>query len=347
MPFDQTARLPEIAADAPAGPNLEFDAEFTEFERLAQGKPEQQYGATIVPAEEPEWKQVVERGWALLDRTHDLRIMATLAVARLQREGIAGFAGTLALIRRALEEQWEHVHPQLDPEDDNDPTLRANALLALAEPARVLRYLRLAPLARSARAGAVCWRDIAIANGTFAGPEDQPKMAEAVIAAAFCESDRDGLGSLRQTLSAAIADAAAIPAAFDQAAGYGTGPEFGELLRLLRDMLRMVEAYAPPEPVEAPPPAGEPDGPAQTGAPARSGAVSVAALGPVNTRADAMRLLDLVVEYYERNEPASPLPLLLSRARRLAGKGFLDLLRDLAPDGLSQAEKIAGPPENQ
>ena len=111
MPFDQTTGLPDISADAPAGPNLEFDAEFTEFERLAQGKPEQQYGATIVPAEEPEWKDVLVRGWALLDRTHDLRIMATLAVARLQREGLAGFAETLALIRRALEGQWDPRPP--------------------------------------------------------------------------------------------------------------------------------------------------------------------------------------------------------------------------------------------
>ena len=110
----------------------------------------------------------------------------------------------------------------------------------------------------------------------------------------------------------------------------------------------MIDAYAPPEPAEDPsPPADVPNGPAQPATAARAGGVSIAALGPINTRADAMRLLDLVVEYYERNEPASPLPLLLSRARRLAGKGFLDLLRDLAPDGLSQAEKIAGPPDNQ
>ena len=55
-----------------------------------------------------------------------------------------------------------------------------------------------------------------------------------------------------------------------------------------------------------------------------------------------MRLLDLVIEFYARNEPSSPLPLLIARARRLAELGFMDILRDMAPDGLSQAERIAG-----
>jgi len=73
--------------------------------------------------------------------------------------------------------------------------------------------------------------------------------------------------------------------------------------------------------------------------------MSVASLSAVTNRADAVRLLDLVIEYYERNEPSSPLPLLIARARRLADKGFLDLVRDLAPDGLGQAERMAGTPE--
>ena len=62
---------------------------------------------------------------------------------------------------------------------------------------------------------------------------------------------------------------------------------------------------------------------------------------PTN-RADALRLLDLVIEFYERFEPSSPLPLLIGRARRLADLSFMDILRDMAPEGLSQAERIAG-----
>lgn len=349
MPLDLTTPFADISAEEPTGPNLEFDAEFTEFERLGQGKPEQQYGSTVVPAEDPVWKDVIAAGWALMSRTCDLRVFAQLAVARLQREGVAGYADTLMSIRQVLETRWPLVHPQLDPEDDNDPTLRGNALLAIAEPVRVIRFLRYMPLARSARAGAVSWRDISIANGVVEVEEDTVKMTEAVISAAFRESDPGILATLRESLVSCAASAVAIPAVFDAEAGYGTGPELADLIKLLRDMQRMIDTYhvlpgdtggeAPAEAV------GDGDNsPASDAGGARTGrAVDIASLGSIKTRADAVRLMDLVIEYYERNEPSSPLPLLIARARRLADKGFMDLLRDLAPDGLGQAERLVGP----
>jgi type VI secretion system protein ImpA len=349
-PFDVNAGLADISPDEPAGPNLEFDPAFSELERLAQGKPEQQYGSTIVPAEEPDWKAVVAGAWDLLERSYDLRILALLGVGRLQREGVPGYAETLGVILELLRTRWAEVHPQLDPEDDNDPTLRANALLALAEPGRVLRFLRTMPMARSPRAGSVCWRDIAISTGALEVDDSSEKMSEATIRGAFRETDPAGLATLREALASAIASAVAIPKAFEEAAGYGTGPDYDELLKLLRDMVRMANNYAPAEDdagaaeeaVAAPDEGGTVSAPPRAAA---GGAVNINSLGPINNRADAVRLLDLVVSYYERNEPSSPLPLLINRARRLADKGFIDILRDLAPDGVSQAERIAGTTE--
>ena len=346
--IDPTLPLPDISAAEPAGPNLEFDAAFAEFERNAQGKPEQQYGSTVVPAEEPDWKQVAAGAWALLERTYDLRVLAQLAVARLQREGMGGYAETLALIRQVLETRWSNVHPQLDPEDDNDPTLRANALLMVAEPLRVMRTLRHMPLARSARAGTVSWRDIAISTGALEAADDGAKMAESVIAGAFRETDAVARGALQAALATALDSAAAISAAFDEAAGYGTGPDLTELVKLLRDMQRMVVSHTPAadEPaLEQAEVEAAPESPGEPARPRPAGGMGVASLGPVTRREDAIRLLDLVIEYYERNEPSSPLPLLIARARRLADKGFLDILRDLAPDGFGQAGRVFGTPE--
>lgn len=352
MPLDMTTPLADISAEEPTGPNLEFDAEFTEFERLAQGKPEQQYGSTIVPAEEPVWKDVVTAGWSLLDRTYDLRVFAQLAVARLQREGVVGYAETLCLIRQVLETRWLPVHPQLDPEDENDPTLRGNALLTIAAPVRVVRFLRYMPLARSSRAGTVSWRDISITNGTVEIEEDSVKMTEAVISAAFRETDPAQLAALREGIMSCVASALAIPAVFDAEAGYGTGPEFTDLIKLFRDMLRMIDTYsvvstsdegAAPEEEMA---AGRDGVQPEAGRPRSGAGVNIGSLGSITNRADAVRLMDLVIEYYERNEPSSPLPLLIARARRLSDKGFLDLIRDLAPDGLGQAERVAGTMES-
>jgi type VI secretion system protein ImpA len=60
----------------------------------------------------------------------------------------------------------------------------------------------------------------------------------------------------------------------------------------------------------------------------------------VATRAEALHLLEVAARYFEQNEPSSPLPLMLNRARGLANKTFLEILQDLAPDGFGQAQMI-------
>jgi type VI secretion system protein ImpA len=52
--------------------------------------------------------------------------------------------------------------------------------------------------------------------------------------------------------------------------------------------------------------------------------------------------LDKIIDYYRANEPSSPVPLLLQRAKRLVSVGFIDILRDIAPDALAQAEMVTG-----
>ena len=41
------------------------------------------------------------------------------------------------------------------------------------------------------------------------------------------------------------------------------------------------------------------------------------------------------------NEPSSPVPLFLERAKRLVAKDFLEILADVAPEAITQA-KLAG-----
>lgn len=352
-PFDSAETLPDISADQPTGPSLEFDADFTELERLAQGKPEQQFGTTIVPAEEPDWKAIITGATVLATRSHDLRVMAHLGVARLNRDGMVGYAETLAMVRRMLRQRWADLHPQLDPEDDNDPITRANSLLLLSQPGRVLRVLRSMPLARSPRAGTVSWRDIAIANGTLTAPADATKMTEAVIAGVFRDSDAGAVHAMRDAVALASASAVDIPTAFEDFAGHGTGPDYADLIRLLRDIGQMIDRYAPAATsgsAEDALDAGASDGEEQITAMAQAPSaverakpiMSIQTMDPPTNRADALRLLDLVVEFYERSEPSSPLPLLIGRARRLAEMSFMDILRDLAPDGVMQVERIAG-----
>ena len=58
---------------------------------------------------------------------------------------------------------------------------------------------------------------------------------------------------------------------------------------------------------------------------------------------DVIRRIDEICEYYDRHEPSSPLPVLLRRARRLVGKSFADVLKNVAPGALSELQMLSGP----
>ena len=64
--------------------------------------------------------------------------------------------------------------------------------------------------------------------------------------------------------------------------------------------------------------------------------------GEITSRDDVVRALDKICDYYARHEPSSPLPLLLQRCKRLATMSFIEIVREMVPDGLSQVEMIAG-----
>lgn len=51
----------------------------------------------------------------------------------------------------------------------------------------------------------------------------------------------------------------------------------------------------------------------------------------VTTRAQAIALLDQVHRYFRRSEPSSPVPMLCDRARALAERDFMGVLRDVLP----------------
>ncbi len=130
-----TAWLVDLDAELPCGPDLEYDPSFLGLERAVSGRPEAEYGDTLVAAVPPDWKEAEQLCVELMSRTRDLRVSAHLVRARLMRHGVGALAEGLALIEGLLERQWQHVHPQLDAGDGDDATARINALALLVEPA--------------------------------------------------------------------------------------------------------------------------------------------------------------------------------------------------------------------
>jgi type VI secretion system protein ImpA len=43
-----------------------------------------------------------------------------------------------------------------------------------------------------------------------------------------------------------------------------------------------------------------------------------------------------------KNEPSSPVPLLINRAKRLVSMGFFEIIQDMTPEAIPTLSKIAG-----
>jgi type VI secretion system protein ImpA len=318
--------------------------------RAAEGQLEQRMGDSVKPAVDPDWRRTRALALGLLSRTKDLRVSVMLVRALLHTDGLLGMRDGLTLTRRLVTEFWDSLHPQLDPEDDNDPTERVNALLDLCGRETFLMPLRGTPLVHSRIFGPVSLRDVEIAEGKTPPPVESatPPMDMANITAAFLDCD---LGKLRDTASAlaiALDSSKAIEAIVTDRVGATQAPDLGPLSNLLSEGSTLIQARLnerndqPPDavtPAETAAPAEEASTP--TEAPAAPPAQRIT--GEITSREDVVRMLDKLCDYYAQSEPSSPVPLLLQRARRLATKDFLDIVRDLAPDAIPQIETIRGP----
>ncbi|MCG5056053.1 MAG: type VI secretion system protein TssA [Myxococcales bacterium] len=344
--IDIDALLSEISADDPCGPDLEYDSELRELEQSAQGKPEQQMGDTIVAAQEPDWREVRKRAESLFSRTKDLRVTSHLVRALLHTAGFEGLCDGLALSRGLIERYWEPLHPRLDPDDDNDPTLRVNLVMSLCDQEDFLIHVRNTPIVSAPALGRFSLRELAIASGEVPAPagEDPPSMS--TIEGAFLEADLETLTQTSQNLAASLEHLREIEAKLTDHVGSANAPNLDPLRRLVyqaskvvKDKLAARNAGATPSEGTAPGEdvSGGGSGPAQPGARALS--------GDIRAREDVLRALDKIIEYYARHEPSSPVPILVRRCKRLVTASFEDIVKNLLPDGVSQLEVIKGPSE--
>ncbi|THD04851.1 type VI secretion system protein TssA [Rhodanobacter lindaniclasticus] len=335
--------LAPVSDESPAGPDLEYDPQFLALERAAAPKAERAVGDTVKAAEEPDWEKVAELSEAILQRSKDLRPAVHLTTAWMRSAGMPGWSAGLGLIRGLLEQFWDTVHPQLDAEDDNDPTMRVNAVVPLNDLQSVLGYFRTTPFVQSPRMGRFTLRDLRIANGTLkvTTPGDGPEPSLTEMEACCMDCAEEELVQTTAAVSESLEHAKAIDALFSDHVGT-MGPDFKNLLSDIYELKKFLDPQlARRLPAEASgDEAGE--GGAEGGAPG-----AARASGPIAGPQDVMRRLDEICDYYTRCEPSSPVPLLLRRAQRLVGMDFMDLLRDLAPGGISELRVVSGTPEDE
>lgn len=338
--LDLNSLLQDVSPDSPTGEDFEYKDPFTAIARNAEGTPDQILGNSTLPGTPPDWKSVRDDSVKLFSQTKDLRIAISLARALLHTNGIEGFSEGVTLIRRMLESWWDTLHPKLDPEDDNDPTLRINTIMTLCDRKATLLAVSRTPLVKAKSLGQFGLNDILVASGEIPPPpsEDKPTPDMASISAAFLDCPIEDLKNTAEILVSAKQHIDAIDAFLMNQVGSSRAADFSALTSILDKAAAIVnknlenrgETLDPGAKIPA---SGTPEAPRQT-PPAIS--------GEIRSREDAARMMDKITEYFRKAEPSSPVPLLMQRAKRLSNLGFMEILKDIAPNGLEQAKNIGG-----
>lgn len=121
-----------------AGDNLEYDDLYLQMEDLATSS---EAALAAVDGDEADgggggkqadYKALLKATSSLLERTRDFRVATFHTIALTATHGFQGLLSGLNLLQYLSAELWEEAYPQLDPDDDLDPTERLNILSALS-----------------------------------------------------------------------------------------------------------------------------------------------------------------------------------------------------------------------
>ncbi|MEM7059667.1 MAG: type VI secretion system protein TssA [Pseudomonadota bacterium] len=337
--IDVDALLTSFGDDAPSGEDLEYDPDFSAMELAAQPGEERQVGDSVIAAEDPDWNEVINAAQVVLGRSKDLRAAVILANAALKTEGIPAFEEVLRYVRGCLEEFWDSVHPQLDADDDDDPTMRVNAVFGLSDDDKVVRALRFAPLTDSRGLGRFNLRHIMVAEGETTAPADMEDVPDAAtISAAFQDTDEETLDTIKEAAASCLEHIKAIGAVFDDKTP-GMGPDLDNIQRTMLQITRKLASYAGGE---APEDNDLAEGMGGQGTATPMGGGGGPISGAINNKNDVVNMIDRINDYYMRNEPSSPVPLLLNRARKLVSADFVTIIKDMAPQGVENVSLIGG-----
>jgi type VI secretion system protein ImpA len=319
-----------IAEASPCGEDLEDSQLLASFDAFRL------FGQVTSLEPVPDWAELKAKSLEALGRSRDLRVLAHLAAALIRTDGLAAFLAILGIVAQWLEAYWDHLYPRVD----EDAILRRNALNCFADRIAIVDALRRTALLSHRQLGAVTLRDIEVATGLLTPSDGNgQKPAESQINAVFSGSPIEDLGAVRAAVDDAVAAVRRIETAMVSHSGVESAPSLEGLTSYLSRVQRIVR-----ERIAAHPDAASVSGSESLADPnaAMEADQRSVAVGAIRSRQDAIRALDAVAAFFRKNEPSSPVPLFIERAKRLVAKDFLEVLADVVPDAIAQAKIVGG-----
>ena len=367
--------LVPVAEDGASGLELRNDPRFHAIERLMEPAARSfrlenvKNGGT--GGVNIDWSAVLEQSAELARTGRDLRLLVIVARALANADGFDGLSQGLGLLTATLERYWDNVHPVLrdSPSPREAATRRINSLFQLENSDNgLLCDLDFSVVLTPRGLGAITVGDLCAGGMTrnqvqgempsgLGEREVAERMAQhearanRVTAACRAQSIErpEELAALVASVEAARSALAALEAALTARVGEnGVGVKFKELEKLLtRALVPLVAAKTQANPGSPAPEVTAMSDAAAAPVAGMNGAHPAPAPGggipgSVNSRRDVERCLDMIIDFYERTEPSSPIPHLARRMRKMVPMNFLQLMEEIAPSGMKEFKNVAG-----
>ncbi|MDR2164489.1 MAG: type VI secretion system ImpA family N-terminal domain-containing protein [Zoogloeaceae bacterium] len=347
--IDPQKYLAALSEAEPCGPNLEYDPEYVALQARMIPKGSAQYGDFVKTPEEPNWGEIERECRQILLRSRDIAILLLLLRCRIHLFQACGLREVLEILLGWLERYPDHIHPQLVIDGERDPTVRANALLALVDPEGVLGDLRETVLAKSS----VMRLQIRDVERSFA----VPRLSDALAPDSVCRQLNDLVRSEDANVLALI-ESARLARHLHEGLLANMGehaPDLGVFFRLLGYFYRegsepfhfqrgkpassvttpLPVQDAAPEDRDAQVPVDEAM-PAPAFLPADLPPAPSFAVSPEMARENALHTIRGVREWFEQYEPSSPVSVLLRQAERMIGRKFSEVAQEIPFDLLER-----------
>uniref|UniRef100_UPI0035C7577E ImpA family type VI secretion system protein n=1 Tax=Serratia quinivorans TaxID=137545 RepID=UPI0035C7577E len=308
-----------------AGEDLEYHPQFLVLAQAIEGGEEVQYGEQVYQPPEVDWRWAADECEQLLEHGLDLRVAVYQSRAWLMRDGLTGFHAGLCVIHFLVTQRWESLHPLLLEEDGQDPLIRLNALAHLAAPDTVIPQLKRLPLTVTAAGETLYFSPLV----DMQGGESDGELREQCLTRLQRLAEREEVAGFQQSLNAlqqVLERVESIHAALSERIGMVAGQPLQALEQVLRRMLSLLRPYA--------------KAPSNTGDIPRGHTAVLS--GECRSRGEVIQALDAVCRYYRTQEPNSPIPLFIERAKKLVEMDFLQIINELTPESIAGIKNLAG-----
>ncbi len=337
--MDTDALLAPISEASPCGDDLSFSAELDAIQDLRRADdPTLDQGEWVTALKVADWPAVQSAcEQVLAKRSKDLRVAAWLTEAFARVDGYAGLADGLDLCAALCERYWPELYPRIDADGDTEE--RSGNLRWLL--GQVQELASQMPVMRQGGRG-FSLRDMATAQANGRAGEPAPDSAPAVpmlmpdhIAAARRATPSAFFATNLAEAQRALQALDRLQTIADAKLG-DDGPGFSTARRALEDAVHGVKLLAPNADVAT-------VGAGETAAAIGDGVMSTGAL---RTRADALRQLRAVADFFRRTEPHSPVAYLAERGAQWGEMPLHEWLRSVVKDQgvLAQVEELLGVP---